>query len=498
MTSDLSRVDWESRRESLNFPSRPFIGGAAVEAQSEKSFKTIDPASGSTLVEVAACDASDVDRAVASARTAYEDGGWSRAGHRERRRVLLAWADLIRKHAHELALLDSLDMGKPINDALGIEVPAAAETFEFYAEALDKMFGQVAPAMPGVTITVTRAPLGVVGAITAWNFPLDGVAWKIAPALAVGNSVVLKPSERSPLVALRLAELGSEAGLPDGVLNVVPGFGPEAGSPLASHNDVDALTFTGSTAVGKQLMVLAGQSNLKKVSLECGGKSPNIVFADVEDLEAAADAACGGIFFNQGETCSANSRLFAHRDIADELLELISRRASEIVVGHPLDPTTRMGPLVDSRHADHVEAMVGSADSDAIRHGGRRLSVEGSDCYFEPTVVSGVPQQSMLAREEIFGPVLVSETFDDEDDAVRMANDSNYGLSASLWTSNLARAFRVSERIVAGTVAINTVNPLSVSTPFGGFKQTGSGRDLSLHALENYTGLKTTWIAHNG
>jgi 4-(gamma-glutamylamino)butanal dehydrogenase len=281
------------------------------------------------------------------------------------------------------------------------------------------------------------------------------------------------------------------------VFNVVPGFGADAGSPLASHADVDALTFTGSTAVGKQLMVLAGQSNLKKVSLECGGKSPNIVFADVEDLEAAADAACGGIFSNQGEICSANSRLFVHRDIADELLEVICRRASEIVVGHPLDPTTQMGALVDIRHADQVEAVVGTADADSIRYGGRRLSVEGSNCYFEPTVVSGVTQQSVLAREEIFGPVLVSATFDDEDDAVRMANDTSYGLSASVWTGNLARAFRVSERLVAGTVAVNAVNPLSLSTPFGGFKQTGSGRDLSLHALDNYTGWKTTWIAHN-
>jgi gamma-glutamyl-gamma-aminobutyraldehyde dehydrogenase len=497
MTPQVARAEWESRRSLLEFPTRPFIGGKPVEPRSDNTFEAIDPASGAQLAEVAACGADDVDRAVAAARGAYEDGRWARTGHRERRRVLLAWAALIRKHGDELALLDTLNMGKPIGDALGIEIPAAAETFEFYAESLDKTFGEVAPAMPGQTITVTRVPLGVVGAITAWNFPLDGVAWKIAPALAVGNTVVLKPSERSPLVALRLAELASEAGLPDGVLNVVPGLGPEAGTPLASHADVDALTFTGSTAVGKRLMVLAGQSNLKKVSLECGGKSPNVVFADVEDLEAAAAAACAGIFFNQGEVCSANSRLLLHRDIADEVLDLICRRASQIVVGHPLEPTTQMGALVDSRHADEVEQVVGSAHADSIRYGGQRVTVEGSNCYFQPTVVTDVPADSSLAREEVFGPVLVSSTFDDEDDAIRMANDTNYALSASVWTGNLARAYRVSERLVAGTVAVNTVNPLSVSTPFGGFKQTGSGRDLSLHALENYTGWKTTWIAHS-
>lgn len=490
-----SRAEWEASADGLTICDQAFIAGTFTPAADEKTFPSVDPATGAVLADVAACDERDVDRAVAAARKAFDAGGW-RADPALRRRVLLRLTELIEQHADQLAVLDSRDMGKLVTDARTFDVPAAAATFAFYAETIDKLAGELAPAGAGAHAYVARVPLGVVGAITAWNFPLETAAWKLAPALAAGNAVILKPSERAPLSSLRLAELAAEAGVPEGVLNVVPGLGPVAGRALARHPDVDALAFTGSTAVGKQLLVDSGQSNLKKVSLECGGKSPNLVFADVDDLDAAAAAACRGIFTNQGEVCSANSRLLVQHEIADELLAALLRHAGEIRLGHPFDPEAGMGPLVDSTHADRVTGYLADLPASAVLAGGRRRAVEGSDCYVEPTVVAVDDPGSRLLREEIFGPVLAVQLFDTEHDAVTLANETSYGLAASVWTGNLNRALRVADQLVAGTVSVNTVDALSLGTPFGGFKQSGHGRDLSVHALDNYTGLKTTWISY--
>ncbi|MBV9205377.1 MAG: aldehyde dehydrogenase family protein [Actinobacteria bacterium] len=497
-----SRAGWASYARALIIRDHAFIDGAFQRAADAGTFPSINPADGTVIADIAACGPADVDHAVAAARRSFEAGSWSRATPAARRKVLLRLAALIEQHAEELALLDSMDMGKPVTVAHTMDVPGAAAVFAFYAEAIDKTYGELAPNGSGAHAFVTRVPLGVIAAITAWNYPLETASWKLAPALAAGNSVVLKPSERAPLSALLLAELATEAGLPAGVLNVVPGLGGTAGAALARHPDVDALAFTGSTAVGKQLLVDAGQSNMKKVSLECGGKSPNIVFADVRDLDSCAARACDAIFFNQGEVCSANSRLLVQREIAEQFLAAVAAHATRIAVGHPLEPATGMGPLVDSDHANRVEKFVSEVPRTAIVCGGNRLEIEGSDRYFQPTIArvgpqTGLDRRARIVTDEVFGPVLVAQLFDSEDDAVRSANDTPYGLAASVWTADLDRALRVSERLVAGTVSVNTTDAIAPNTPFGGFRMSGYSSDLSLHALDNYTGRKTTWISYH-
>jgi gamma-glutamyl-gamma-aminobutyraldehyde dehydrogenase len=489
-----SRQEWESAAAALSFDGRAVINGKRIAT--EKTSPNISPVTAKSLTEVSECGQREVNSAVEGSRKAF-DAGWSKMTPGARKGALHKLSDLILTNADELALLDVLDMGKPISDATAIDIPGSAAILNFYAEAIDKVTGEIPVTDPGNVALVRRVPLGVVGAVVPWNYPLEMAIWKLAPALAAGNTVVLKPAEQSPLSSLRLAELALEAGMPEGTLNVVTGQGETTGADVGLHNDIDVLTFTGSTQVGKYFMKYSGESNMKQVWLECGGKSPNLVFADTANLEEAAEFAARAIFFNQGEVCSANSRLLVEQSISEQFTELIIAQAKKITLGNPLDPTTTMGPLVDSNQAGRVAGFIESGKSSAkLSHGGSRLTIDGSDCYLEPTIFTGVATSSSIATDEIFGPVLSIIPFVTEAEAISIANDSIYGLAASVWTANLSRAHRVSDALHAGTVSVNTVDALGMNIPFGGFKQSGFGRDLSLHALDKYTGLKATWIRY--
>ncbi len=496
MNRETKTVDWRERATKLAPRTEAFINGQYRPSISGATFDCINPATGKPIAAVASCDVADVNAAVESARRAFEGGTWSRRAPAARKKVLLRFAELIRKHREELALTETLDMGKPITDSLKIDVPAAANCIAWYAEAIDKVYDEVAPTPYESIALITREPAGVVGAIVPWNFPLLMASWKLGPALATGNSVVLKPSEKSPLTALRIAELAMEAGLPEGVLNVVPGFGYTAGEALAMHMDVDCVAFTGSTRVGKMMLEYAGRSNMKRVWLECGGKAPNVVLGDVADLDRAANAAAFGIFFNQGEMCSAASRLIVHESVRDALLEKIVEVGRGMQPGDPLDPKTRLGAIVDQVQLNTVMGFIESGRKEGanVRMGGNRVREESGGYFVEPTVFDGVTPAMKIAREEIFGPVLSTISFSDVEEAVRIANDVSYGLTAAVWSRDITTALRVAKRLRAGTVYVNCYDADDITVPFGGFKQSGNGRDKSLHAMDKYTELKTTWI----
>ena len=496
MSSAITALSWHDRAKALDPRTQAFIGGRYVDSASGATFTRVNPADGKVLAQVAACDARDIDLAVASARAAFEAGVWSKRAPKARKAVLQRFAELIHDNLEELALLETLDTGKPIRDSLNVDLPATVNCIRWFAEAVDKIYDQVAPTGNDSLALITREPLGVVGAIVPWNFPLIMAAWKIGPILAAGNSLVLKPSEKSPLSAIRLAQIASEAGIPDGVFNVVPGLGMPAGKALALHMDVDGIAFTGSTATGRSIMQYAGQSNLKRVSLECGGKSPNIVLPDYEDLDRAATAAAFAIFFNQGEMCSAGSRLLVHEDIKDVFLDKVQQVAHGMVPGDPLDPETKLGAIVDEAQMKRVLGYIDIAKKDgaSVRYGGNRVRESSGGFYVEPTVFDGVTPKMKIAREEVFGPVLATLTFKTVEDAVRIANDVVYGLAAAVWTSNVTTAHRVARALRAGVVYVNCYDADDITVPFGGFKQSGIGRDKSLHAFDKYTELKTTWI----
>ncbi len=487
---------WHERAAQLVPESRAFIGGAYVEALSGAQFDNVNPATGRVLGRISAGDVPDIERAVAAAKAAFEKGAWSRTKPAHRKKVLSAFAQSIFAHREELALLETLDMGKPISDSLKVDIPGAARAIQWYAEAVDKIYDEVAPTGPDALALVTREPIGVVGAIVPWNFPLVMAAWKIGPVLAAGNSLVLKPSEKSPLTAIRVAQLAIEAGLPPGVFNVVPGYGHTAGKALALSMDVGAIAFTGSTATGKLVMQYAAQSNMKRVSLECGGKSPNIVLADYPDLDRAATAAAYAIFFNQGEMCSAGSRLLVQRAARDAVLEKVAAIGRTMTPGDPLDPATRLGAIVDETQMKRVLGYIGTGREEGakIALGGCRVREETGGYFVEPTVFDGVERSMRIAREEIFGPVLATITFDTVEQAIDIANDVDYGLAAAIWTRDVTTAHRTARALRAGTVYVNCYDADDITVPFGGFKQSGIGRDKSLHAFDKYTELKTTWL----
>lgn len=495
LTLSPAAADWRAKADALTLDGRPVIDGGRVDARSGRTHPKTNPATGEVISALHLSDESDVDAAVASARRAFEAGDWSRASATDRRTVLLRLADLIEARSDEFALLDTLDMGKPIGESSTIDAPGAAALFRFYGEAIEKVSDEIPATPTGSTALVTREALGVIGVIVPWNYPLEIATWKIAPALAAGNAVVVKPPVEASHSTLLLAELAIEAGLPTGILNVVPGRGSTVGTALARHMDVDMLAFTGSTEVAKQLQIYAGESNMKRLALEAGGKSANVIFADTDDLAAAAAKAAFGAFYNQGEVCSATSRIFVERPVYVEFVRLLAEAAASFQPGDPLDPDTSIGSLVSTKHADEVWECVEQARADGtIVTGGERPPINGQTTFVTPTVVTDLPLDHRLHEHEIFGPVALITPFDAEDEVIDLANGTPYGLAAALWTGSMARAHRVSARLVAGTVSVNTVDALGFTTPFGGFKQSGFGRDLSVHALENYTDLKTTWL----
>ncbi|WP_089104970.1 aldehyde dehydrogenase [Streptomyces hyaluromycini] len=492
---DLTPDELVGRAKALDLPAQHHIDGVE-EPGGGAAFAVVSPRDGQLLTQVADAGQAEVDHAVAAARRAFDAGPWPRLAPAERGRILLRLAELLEEHREELALTITLEMGKPITEAYAIELRAAITTFRWYGQLADKLTDESPHTASDALALVTREPTGVVGAVVPWNFPLTLASWKVAPALAAGCTVVLKPSESSPLSALLLGRIGTEAGLPPGVLNVVTGDGPTAGRAIGLHPGVDVLAFTGSTAVGRHFLRYSADSNLKRVWLELGGKSPNLILPDAPDLDRAAATAAWGIFFNQGEMCTAPSRLLVHSSIAERVTDAIVRRAEELRIGDPLDPATEMGALVGEAHLERVQGHIaaGREQGARLRTGGERTLAESGGSYLRPTVFDRVDPGMRLAREEIFGPVLSILAFDDLDEAVRLANATEYGLAAGLWTSDLSTAHRVSRALKAGTVWVNCYEEGDLTVPFGGMKQSGNGRDKSAHAIDKYTELKTTWI----
>ncbi len=487
--------NWKKLSNEIKLDGRAFINGKRVAAANGALFDCISPINGQKIAEIARGDAADINLAVSAARAAFEDGRWAHKTPKERKLIMVRFSELLLANAETLALMETLDMGKPVNYSLNVDVNSAANCIRWFGEAIDKIYDEIAPTPHTALALITREPVGVVGAIVPWNYPMLMACWKIAPALAAGNSLVLKPSEKSPLTALKLAELAIEAGIPAGVFNVVPGFGHEAGAALALHMDVDAVGFTGSTNVGKMILQYAGQSNLKRAWTELGGKSPFVVFADA-DIDAAAESCIGSIFFNQGESCNAPSRLIIDKSVQDQFLAKALSLIPNYQPADPLNSATVMGALVDETQMNTVMKYIsaGKAEGANCITGGNRVLEQSGGYYVAPTIFTEVKSDMKIAREEIFGPVLSVLSFTDPAEAIHMANDTPYGLAASVWSRDISRAHLAARALRAGTIHVNCYDDDDITVPFGGYKQSGNGRDKSLHAFDKYTELKTTWI----
>ena len=493
MHEPLTAAEYKAIAADLQLPANAFIDGAFRPASSGKTFSTTNPATGDALAEIAACDASDVDYAVSKARQSFEDGRWRLQSPGDRKATLLRFAKLLEENRHELAVMESLDSGKPIRECQTVDVPDTIHTIRWHAELIDKLYDNTAPVGPNALTMVVREPVGVVGCVLPWNFPLLMLAWKIGPALASGCSVIVKPAQETTLTTLRVAELAFEAGIPAGVFNVVTGGGKDVGEPIGLHMDVDMVAFTGSTPTGRRFLRYAADSNLKRVVLECGGKNPAVVLEDAEDLDLVAEQVVNGAFWNMGENCSATSRLIVQSSIKDELLRRIGAYMREWKTGDPLDPENRIGALVSRNHFEKVKSFLDDVKTEklSIAHGGETQD----GIFIEPTVVDGVRPTSRLFKEEIFGPILSVTTFENLGEAIALANDTNYGLTASVYTGSLRKAIKLSREIRAGVVTVNCFGEGDATTPFGGYKESGfGGRDKSIFAHDNYCELKTIWI----
>ena len=488
MTGLLTTDEYTAIAKGLTFPTQAFINGAFRPAQSGRTFDTPNPATGKVLAKIAACDEKDVDFAVTKAREAFEDGRWSRLHPKERKEAIIRLAKLIKRNARELAVMESVDSGKTIFDCETVDVPETVNCLIWHAELIDKIYDQVSPASDNHIAMIVREPIGVVGLVLPWNFPLLMLAWKIGPALASGCSIIVKPAEETSLTTLRVAELAMEAGIPAGVFNVVTGTGPEVGEPLGRHMDVDMISFTGSTQTGKRFLRYAAESNIKKVTLEMGGKNPAVVLDDAENLDRVAAHIVNGAFWNMGENCSASSRLIVQKGVKDKLLSLILAHAREWPMGNPLDPVNRIGALVSPAHFEKVSSYL--AKGPKVLMGGK-----ADKGFVEPTILDIADRNAPQVREEIFGPVLLVLTVDNYDEAIALANDTEYGLAASIFTANVKRALRGARAIRAGTVTVNSFGEGDITTPFGGYKASGfGGRDNGIHAHDQYTELKTIWV----
>jgi 4-guanidinobutyraldehyde dehydrogenase / NAD-dependent aldehyde dehydrogenase len=494
---ELDTAGWHSFARALKYETRNLIDGKFVEAQGGLHFPVFNPVNNEQLAAMPRSQAIDVDRAVICARKTFRSGAWSRIAPRQRMEVMFRFTELVTQHAGELCVLDILNGGKPVQDMVNIDLPGSILTLQFFAECIDKINGTVAPSASSHLHYIVREPLGVVGCIVPWNYPLMMATWKIAPALATGNSVVLKPAEQTPFSANLLARLFLEAGGPPGVFNVVHGLGEEAGKALALHMDVDKVSFTGSTEVGKRLMEYAGQSNMKRISTECGGKTPQIILGDVPDLGKAVDAAIYGIYGNQGEVCSAGSRLLVEERIHDEFVELfLSRARTRYRPGDPFAPDTQLGPLVTRAHQSRVLQFIetGRREGATLALGGTAPAAFQKGCYVEPTLFTGVNSKMVIAQEEIFGPVAAVIPVSDFDEAIEVANDSIYGLAASVWTKDLRRAHKAAQALESGVIWINCFDRADMTQPWGGYKQSGQGRDKCFDAAIAHTQTKSVWI----
>ena len=489
----LTASEYAAIAETITLPGNAFINGAFRPATSGRTFDTLNPATGKILATLAACDVTDVDYAVSKAKETFEDGRWHLLSPNERKGILLKFAKLLEDNSHELAVLESLDSGKPVRECQTIDVPDTIHTIRWHAELIDKIYDSTAPVGANALALVVREPIGVVGCVLPWNFPLLMLAWKIGPALAAGCSVIVKPAEQTSLTTLRVAELAYEAGVPAGVLNIVTGTGKDVGEPIGMHNDVAMVSFTGSTATGRRFLRYAADSNLKRIVLECGGKNPAVVMNDAEDLDLVAEQVVSGAFWNMGENCSATSRLIVHASIKDELLNRIGAYLRDWKMGDPLDPENRVGSLVSPEHFEKVKSYLDHAIKEKLSfvHGGQT----DKSIFVEPTVIDGVDPENRLFQEEIFGPILSVTTFNSISEAIALANNTPYGLAASVYTGSIRNAIKLSREIRAGVVTVNCFGEGDATTPFGGYKESGfGGRDKSIFAHDQYTELKTIWI----